>query len=112
MMNDNKTPYTEIDIDSYYREFHQDTNYQLIDVREVDEYAEGRIPGAVNIPLSEFQQRYQEIETDRPIVLVCARGGRSAQAATFMAAMGYTNLYNLDGGTLGWMQNGHTVEAD
>lgn len=102
--------YKEIDIDAYNEQFANNNDYQLIDVREVDEYEEGRLPGAVNIPLSEFQVRYDEISEDQTVVLVCARGGRSAKASDFLIANGYEDVYNLDGGTLGWMSQGNPVE--
>lgn len=101
--------FTDISIDEYVTQ-HRHTDHYLIDVREEDEYADGHLPGAVNIPLSEFELRYREIRADKPIVLVCARGGRSAQAAEYLAYQGYSNLYNLDGGTLGYMQAGHPIE--
>ena len=84
--------------------------YQFIDVRETDEYAQAHIPGAVNIPLSEFQRRMDEISEDAPVLLVCRTGVRSAQAAMFMASMGYDELYNLEEGTRGWMKKGYAVE--
>ncbi|MCA9912948.1 MAG: rhodanese-like domain-containing protein [Anaerolineae bacterium] len=90
----------------------ESAEYQLVDVREVDEFEAGRIPGAVNIPLSEFQSRFTEIENAGKIVLVCAAGGRSAMAADFMAGNGYESddLYNLVDGTMGWLMRGLPLE--
>lgn len=104
--------FTNIDIETYQTQFTDTQSHQLIDVREVDEYNAGHLPGAVNIPLSEFQGRYREISQDTPIVLVCAKGGRSAMAADFMTAIGYTAVFNLDEGTLGWMMRGLPLETD
>jgi rhodanese-related sulfurtransferase len=59
-----------------------------------------------------LQQRVQEIPNDKPIVLVCARGGRSAMAADFMVSLGYENLYNLSDGTIGWILAGLPIERD
>ncbi len=104
----------EIDITQYRQTFSEDesADVQLIDVREVEEFAEGHIPGAVNIPLSQFQSRFSEIENKGAIVLVCAAGGRSAMAADYMAAHGYDSdrLYNLVDGTMGWMMRGLPLE--
>jgi rhodanese-related sulfurtransferase len=103
--------YTDITVDEYLGQFANGvTEYQLIDVREPDEFAEGRLPGAVNIPLSELEGRFAEIGRDAPVVLVCARGGRSAMAAEYMAAQGYSALYNLEGGTLGYARAGHPLQ--
>lgn len=104
--------YTDLSLDDYLKQFATDTNadYALIDVREADEFAEGRIPGTINIPLSELEERFGEIGRDKPIVLVCARGGRSAQAAEYLEFQGYSHLYNLEGGTLNYIRMGHPVE--
>lgn len=108
--------FTELSIDQYREQFKADddrTNAQdhrLVDVRETEEFNEGHLPGAINIPLSLFQFRFNEIPNDQPIVLVCARGGRSAMAADFMAQQGYSDLYNLDGGVMQWMNEGHPLD--
>ena len=84
--------------------------FQFIDVREEEEYAAGHIPGAINIPLSEFMARVDEISEDAPVLLVCNTGVRSSQAALFLAGMGYEELYNLDDGTKGWLAEGYAVD--
>jgi rhodanese-related sulfurtransferase len=90
-----------------------ETDHILVDVREVDEFTAGRLPGAVNIPLSEFAQRYTEIPEGKSVLLVCRSGGRSMQAAQFLAMQvekNYTEVINLDGGTIGWMSAGQPIE--
>lgn len=105
------TQYKTIDIQTFQSDFENiGTDYLLLDVRETDEFESGRIPGAVNIPLGELQDRAGEVQSGQPIVLVCARGGRSAMAAEFMHALGYEDLYNLVDGTMGWMEQGLPVE--
>ncbi len=104
---------TDIGIDEFRQKFLGGTMgaFQFIDVREVDEYADGHIPGASNIPLSEFMARYDDIDEDQPALLVCNTGVRSAQAADFLASIGYDQVYNLDDGTKGWLQRGYPVES-
>jgi rhodanese-related sulfurtransferase len=99
-----------IDVTEY--NIYADTDHILVDVREVDEYEEGHLPGAVNIPLSQFTDRYTEIPQDKAVLLVCKLGGRSMQAAQFMATQdkGYPELVNLDGGTMDWIAAGNPVE--
>ena len=81
----------------------------LIDVREADEYAQARVPGAVLIPLSEFASRYAELPNDREVVLMCAGGVRSARAAEFAAQQGF-QVSNLEGGIQAWHSLGLPVE--
>lgn len=86
---------------------HRRAGAALIDVREPDEYTQGHVPGAVNLPLSELQGREAEIPDGA--VLICASGNRSSQAATYLAAQGHQKLKNLTGGTFGWMREGRDL---
>lgn len=72
----------------------------LIDVRSNQEYREGHLQGAVNIPDFEITKRIQrEIpKKNQLIVLYCQYGGRSRSSMLIMRKMGYTNMYNLHGG--------------
>jgi rhodanese-related sulfurtransferase len=81
----------------------------LVDVREQNEFDEVRIPGATLIPLSEFAARFSEMPKDQEIVLMCAGGVRSAQAAQFAAQHGF-KLSNLEGGIKAWHSEGLPVE--
>lgn len=93
----------------------------IVDVREPEEFADGHIPGAVNIPLGRL-----EIEVDthpavvaregearslreRPVVLYCLSGGRSARAAAALQRLGFANPVSLAGGILAWTGDGHPV---
>lgn len=76
----------------------------LLDVRDPDELAEARISGARSIPLLELESRVAEIEDwrDRPVVVHCHHGGRSAQACEKLARLGFSRVENLDGGIEAW----------
>jgi rhodanese-related sulfurtransferase len=80
----------------------------LIDVREPVEYAEAHVPGAELMPLQSVPQRVDELPTDQPVYVVCAVGGRSAQAAGFLATRG-VDAINVDGGTKDWIAAGYPV---
>ena len=74
----------------------------LIDVREADEFASGHLPGAINLPLSDFLERYEELDKDKPYYIICRSGARSAQACAFLEEEGY-DVTNVAGGTIAWL---------
>ena len=76
----------------------------VIDVREPDEWNKGHIPMATLAPLQQFMMAPQNYIEQDNIVFVCAVGQRSAIACEMAAAMGLEQLYNLEGGTIAWMQ--------
>ena len=83
---------------------------KLVDVREPWEFATGRLPGAVNIPIGEVVARQEELTT--PLVLVCAIGSRSGRVAEYLAQRGMSRVANLVGGTVAWIQEGRVLEHD
>ena len=74
----------------------------LIDVREADEFASGHLPGAINLPLSDFLERYGELDKDKSYHIICRSGARSAQACAFLEEEDY-DVTNVAGGTIAWM---------
>lgn len=84
---------------------------RFVDVREVEEFDQARIPGAKLIPGSELAQRFHEIPKDEPVVLYCRSGNRSEQAAYWLAGQGYDNLLNLEGGLLSWYRQGLPLDT-
>ncbi|HET7628480.1 MAG TPA: rhodanese-like domain-containing protein [Bacillales bacterium] len=75
---------------------------QLIDVREPDEFKNGHILGARNLPMSQLRMRYKELRKDKPVYLYDQNGVRSARTAAFLKKKGYTDLYQLKGGFKKW----------
>ncbi|AJH78087.1 MULTISPECIES: rhodanese-like domain-containing protein [Heyndrickxia] len=75
---------------------------QLIDVREPNEFANGHILGARNIPLSQLKMRLKEIRTDKPVYLYCQNGTRTGRAAEMLYKNGCRDLYQLKGGFKNW----------
>lgn len=102
----------DLDIQAFQEQFANNptADYVLVDVREVEEFEQGHILGAINIPLNSVPERMAEITTEKPVVIVCARGSRSEMAAEYLTGHGYRDLYNLVGGTLGWMMRGLPME--
>lgn len=71
---------------------------RVIDVRTPAEFHDGFYPGAVNIPLATLGARMNELEPkDKPIVLYCASGARSGQAARILKQAGFTDVTNAGG---------------
>ncbi len=81
----------------------------LVDVREVDEFADVRAPDVVLIPTSTFQQRVGELPTDQPLMIMCHVGGRSAAVAAFLIRSGRSDVVNVSGGIEAWERQGLPV---
>jgi len=88
----------------------QDRREQLdiVDVREPQEWAAGRIEGAVHIPLGDLETRLDQIDREREIVTVCRSGGRSTKAAELLTSRGF-RAESLDGGMQAWEDAGLPV---
>jgi len=84
------------------------TEAVLLDVREANELAEGRIAGSTHIPLGQLSDRAFELDRGRPVITVCRSGGRSSQAAQFLSDQGY-DVANLAGGMTAWTADGRPV---
>ena len=78
---------------------------KFVDVRSVPEFRSGHILNAVNIPLDQFQHRYNEIKGlgEVPVVLYCRSGNRSGQAVTYLQRLGFNHVYN--GGAISDLQH-------
>jgi rhodanese-related sulfurtransferase len=93
----------------------QEAGIPIIDVRDPDEYEEGHVVGAPLIPHMSVFQRIAEVEEvaggkEKPLMFICAKGQRSAVASEFAAAAGFTDLYNVEGGTDAWVEAGLPTE--
>lgn len=79
---------------------------QLIDVRTPEEYSEGHLKGAKNININseDFAKQIEALDTEEPVYLYCRSGGRSGRAAKLLVDMGFTQIYDLDGGITAWTE--------
>jgi phage shock protein E len=89
-----------------------DAGAVVVDVRTPQEFAEGHVPGALNIPVDEIGGRIAELEAHRggDLYLICAVGGRSARATALLSDAGFAHPINVDGGTRAWLAAGYPVE--
>ncbi len=81
----------------------------VLDVREPDEVACGCLEGVRCIPLGSLPGRLGELDPDADLVVMCASGGRSAQAVRFLQAHGFKHVRDLCGGIGAWVRDGGRV---
>jgi rhodanese-related sulfurtransferase len=77
---------------------------QLIDVRTPREYANGNISGSKNIDYNgdSFEKQMKKLDKNKPVLVYCAAGGRSENAAELLKEWGFKEVYDLEGGYNGW----------
>ena len=94
-----KASYQQISQDKAMRMMQEESDYLVVDVRRPDEYAEGHIPGAINIPNETIAEEAETALPDKDQVLLvyCRSGNRSKQASQTLADLGYTNVYEFGG---------------
>ena len=85
----------------------------IVDVRERDEVQKQSFDVAevVTIPMSEFDRRFGELPRDRELILVCAQGQHSLEAAYFLMCQGYDQVANLENGLEAWKRKGFPVRG-
>jgi rhodanese-related sulfurtransferase len=81
----------------------------IVDVREPNEFAAVRLDEVVLLPMSSFAERFAELPKDRPLLLMCASGSRSAAATAHLLRNGYTDVSNVAGGITDWQRAGLPV---
>ena len=88
--------------------------YTLVDVRERDDSARLAfdVANLIIMPLSELEQRYAELPTDRPLILACQNGSRSLRATYYLMNKGYTNVTNMKFGMARWVARGFPILGD
>ena len=86
------------DINRGLEEFKNTPGAVLMDVRTAQEYAEGHIPGSINVPLQTIAQVEETVpEMDTPVFVYCLSGARSRRAAVFLEKLGYSEVQNIGG---------------
>lgn len=88
----------EIDVTELAQWRKEGKAFVLLDVREPDEVVSASIPNSQHIPMREIPQRLGELPRELPIAVMCHHGGRSERVAHFLAAQGFADVANVDGG--------------
>lgn len=100
-------------VETYAKTLESTTNPQLIDVRTPQEFAEDHIGNAQNINWNgnDFVAQVEKLDKTKPVFVYCKVGGRSSQAASKLAELGFSEVYNLEGGIMKWNASGKTISA-
>lgn len=85
----------------------------VVDIRAASDFKKGHLLNALNIPFAKLEERASEIGKDksRPVILYCALGNTTTEAAVRLRKLGYTEVYPIRGGLNGWLQNNLPVTA-
>lgn len=89
----------------------QTPDVYLLDVRTLGEYQKKRIKGSRLIPIDQVQNRIAEIPKNRPIIVYCETGVRSALVGRYLDQLGFQSVYNLSQGIMGWQLRGYPIES-
>ena len=102
--------YKDLSVNEFETMLAQDQTVQLVDVRTPEEYAENHLPGALNIDwkADDFAEQAQMLDKDRPVLVYCRSGRRSAEAAATLDGIGL-KTYNMKGGIIAWTEAGKRV---
>ena len=90
-------------------DLHAGRDRPLVDVREVDEFTAGHVPGAVNLPMSSIGENLHLLP-EGPFDVICQAGGRSARVVEALSARGH-DATNVEGGTGEWIASGYDVKS-
>lgn len=82
----------------------------LVDVRKPFEFRIGHVPGAVNIPVEELEERLGEVRLGNGVLIYCINGSRTRQAEPILYTHGIDNVYHLDGTFYAWIQGKYPIE--
>ncbi|WP_180237161.1 rhodanese-like domain-containing protein [Lacimicrobium alkaliphilum] len=89
-------------------------DFRIIDVRSLEEYNNGHVPGALNIPHHDIANHAGLLpaDTEQPVVLYCRSGRRAGLAASELKKMGYNNLFLMQGDMPAWREKGFDIAHD
>jgi phage shock protein E len=104
-----KNEIKNVGVDEVFSMLKEKNKYFLLDVRTKEEYDAGFIENSVLIPVSELEKRLSEIPADKPVIVYCKSGNRSAQAAGILVKNNFNSVYNMLGGITEWVKKGYPL---
>ncbi|CAM3622900.1 rhodanese-like domain-containing protein [Flavobacterium gelidilacus] len=95
-----------------FEEQMKESTSQIIDVRTTEEFSDGHIVNAVNMDVTsdDFEAKIASLDKEKPVMVYCKSGGRSAKAAAILRDNGFKQVYDLDGGMIGWNAASKPIE--
>jgi rhodanese-related sulfurtransferase len=106
--SDSKAQVEMVSAVQVYEAVYGEDSLQLVDVRTADEFKVSHLKNAQNICVTsnDFREKVAGLDKEKPVYVYCKKGGRSAKAATILKEMGFTKVYDLQGGLTSWQQEG------
>ena len=104
-----KNEVKNVGVDDVFNMLKDKNKYFLLDVRTQEEYKEGFIENSILIPVSELESRLSEISASKPVIVYCASGNRSKQAADILVKNNFNPVYNMLGGFSEWVKKDYPV---
>lgn len=102
----------QMPVDELKARLDENADLQIVDVRRAPEYAGGHAPKAKNVPLAELEKHLAEFDRSRPTAVICQSGYRSSLGTGILAKNGFSEVYNVVGGTGAWIGSHYEVETE
>jgi cysteine synthase/rhodanese-related sulfurtransferase len=105
-------PHLTVDVEAAHDRWEAERPF-VVDVRSPEEFAQGHIPGAVNIPLMELPDNQDQLpaDLDTPVLTVCARGNISLPGVLYINSLGYRDVHSVTGGNNAWVEEGYPMQT-
>ena len=92
----------EITVTELKNKFDNNEDFMLLDVRNIQEVLYSKIEKSIHIPMNEIQERINELDSNKEIIIQCKSGKRSARVCEYLMTQNFNNVKNLSGGIIAW----------
>jgi len=94
----------EITVTELKNKFDNNEDFMLLDVRNIQEVLYSKIEKSIHIPMNEIQERINELDSNKEIIIQCKSGKRSARVCEYLMTQNFNNVKNLSGGIIAWAE--------